>query len=206
MAYPHSKPETIADAAVHAAGLLLAIPASMWLIHFAAQTGTHLPAVYVYTGCIIFSFIASAAYNLTPADSLRTALNKIDHAAIYFKIAGTYVPLVSVIGSAYAYGILGLVWGLALIGAIAKLWSWKKRGRGSLMLYLGMGWLSLLLVWPMWIHLPKAALALILAGGIIYSGGAIIYSKKDVRYHTAIWHVFVLVATVSFFIAIALSI
>ena len=205
MTYPHSKLETIADGTVHAAGLFLAIPASVFLVKYAAQTGTHLAAVSVYVACMIFSFAASAAYNMTPYDKLRAALNRVDHAAIYFKIAGTYAPLVSVIGSAYAYGILGLVWGLAIFGAIAKLWFWQKKGRGSLILYLLMGWLCLLLIWPMWTHLPRTALSFIVAGGIIYTGGAVIYSKKDMKYHTAIWHFLVLLASACFFIAIALS-
>ena len=205
MIYPDSKAETIADGFVHIAGLLLTVPASIWLVQYAAQTGAHLVSILVYVGCIIISFLASAIYNLTLVDHLRPHLNKVDHAAIYFKIAGTYAPLVSVIGSNYADVILGLVWILAVIGAIAKLCFWHKKGRGSLALYLLMGWLSLLLIWPMWQHLPKAAFTLICAGGIIYSAGAIIYSNKELKYHTAIWHVFVLVASACFFIGIALS-
>ncbi len=206
MTYPHSKPETIADGLVHAAGLLLAIPASILLVRYGVQVGAELASIYLYVGCMIFSFIASAAYNLTPLDHLRPFLNRVDHAAIYFKIAGTYGPLVSVIDSKYAYGVLGLVWILAIFGAVSKLWFWRKKGRGSLALYLLMGWLSVLLIWPMWQHLPATALALILAGGVIYSAGAVVYSKKDMRFHTAIWHAFVLVASACFFAAITLSI
>lgn len=110
-----------------------------------------------------------------------------------------------VIGSGFAYGILGVVWALAVIGAVAKLWFWRTDARGSLALYLGMGWLSVLLIYPMWHNLPGAALALVAAGGLTYSAGTLIYAHPGMRYQNAIWHAFVLIATACFFAAIALS-
>lgn len=205
MTYPYSKSETIADGFVHVVGLLLAVPASVLLLQYSAEVGANLTSVYLYVTCMVFSFVASAAYNLTPVERLRPRFNKIDHAAIYFKIAGTYAPFVSVIDSRYAYGILGLVWLLAIFGAVAKIWFWHRKGRGSLALYLLMGWLSALLIWPMWEHLPATALALMVAGGGIYSAGTLIYSNKSMKYHNAIWHLFVLIASICFFIAITLS-
>ena len=121
MAYPYSKAETLADGAVHLAGLLLAVPASAILLIQAGQSGAALAPTGLYAGCMVFAFMASAIYHLTPHDGLRPVLNRIDHAAIYFKIAGTYTPLVMAIGSGFAYGILGIVWALAAIGAMAKL-------------------------------------------------------------------------------------
>ena len=205
MAYPYSKAETLADGAVHVAGLLLAVPASAILLIQAAQNGATLAPTGLYAACMIFAFMASAIYHLSPIDQLRPLLNKIDHAAIYLKIAGTYTPLVMVIGSGFAYGILGIVWALAAIGAVAKLWFWGTDGRGSLALYLLMGWLSVLLIWPMWVTLPGMALALIVAGGLTYSLGTFVYGHKGMRFQNAIWHGFVLVASACFFAAILLS-
>tara|TARA_R110002049_G_scaffold23781_4_gene84542 strand:- start:41541 stop:42161 length:621 start_codon:yes stop_codon:yes gene_type:complete len=206
MAYPTSTAETLADGTVHITGLLFAIPASVMLIMHAAGQEAALTATAIYASSILLSFTASAIYHLLPFDRSRALLGRIDHAAIYFKIAGTYTPLVMVIGSGFAYGILGVIWALAGIGAVAKLWFWRTDGRGSLALYLGMGWLSVLLIYPMWHKLPGVALALVAAGGLTYSLGTFVYAHPGMRYQNAIWHVFVLVATVCFFAAIAISV
>lgn len=205
MAYPYSRAETVADGAVHVAGLTLAIPASALLLMQAEASPETTSAAALYVGFLIFSLGASALYHLSPIDRTRPLFHRIDHAAIYFKIAGTYTPLVAVIGSGFAYGILGIVWTLAAIGAVAKLWFWEANGRGSLALYLGMGWLSVLLIWPMWVHLPGPALALVAGGGLIYTAGTLVYAREEMRYQNAIWHGFVLIASICFFAAIALS-
>ena len=109
MAYPTSISETLADGTVHLLSLGFAIPASIFLMmHAAGQEGT-LTATVIYAVCILASFTASAVYHLLPFDRSRAFLGRVDHAAIYFKIAGTYTPLVMVIGSGFAYGILGVV-------------------------------------------------------------------------------------------------
>jgi hemolysin III len=206
MPYPTSPAETLADGTIHVAGLIFAVPASIWLLSQAAISGAPLTATAIYAGCMVFAFLASAVYHLLPFEQTRAVLGRIDHAAIYFKIAGTYTPLVMLIGSGFAYGILGLVWVLAVLGAVAKLFFWRTDARGSLALYLGMGWLSVLLIWPMWHSLPSMAVALIGIGGLIYSTGTIIYKRDGMRYQNAVWHVFVLVASICFFAAISLSI
>ncbi len=205
MTYPTSTAETLADGTVHVAGLAFAIPASVLLIAHAAGQNDGLTAAAIYAGCILLSFTASAIYHLLPFDRTRPLLGRIDHAAIYLKIAGTYTPLVMVIGTGFAYGILGVVWVLALVGAVAKLWFWRNDARGSLALYLGMGWLSVLLIWPMWVQLPGAALTLVATGGLTYTAGALIFAHPGMRFQNAIWHIFVLIASVCFFAAIAIS-
>lgn len=206
MPYPTSAPETIADGAAHFAGLAFAIPASVILLMQASNAGAPMTPSAIYAGCMVFAFAASALYHLLPFEQTRALLGRIDHASIYFKIAGTYTPLAMIIGSSFAYGILGFVWVLAIIGAIAKLFFWRTDARGSLALYLGMGWLSVLLIKPMLTTLPGMAVALVGIGGLIYSVGTIIYKRDGMRYQNAIWHVFVLVASICFFYAISLSV
>jgi len=200
MTYPYSARETVADAVVHVVGLVFAVPASIILLDRATPT-TELPtAIYVTT--LIFSLAASALYHLSPNVRSRNLLGRIDHAAIYFKIAGTYTPLVAVIGTPFAYVVEGLVWLLAIAGAAAKLGGWGLQARGSLALYLGMGWLSVLLIIPMWQHLLPSALGLVAIGGITYSLGTIIYSREGMPYQNAVWHAIVLLASACFFGAI----
>lgn len=206
MAYPYSKYETLADGAVHAAGLLLAIPACTSLIGYAAEKSqAALTATALYTACLILAFGASALYHMCPLDRIRPILHRIDHAAIYLKIAGSYTPIVVVIGSSFAHGILGLVWALAVLGALAKLSFWRTDAKGSLALYLMMGWLSALLIWPMWQQLNGTVVTLVVIGGLTYSAGTRIYAHPGMPYQNAIWHGFVLVASTCLFGAITLS-
>ena len=205
MAYPHPAPDTLADGTIHVLGLGFAIPATILLTTDVAGQGGALTPILIYAACFVLSLLASAIYHLVPFDRPRALLGRIDHAAIYFKIAGTYTPLVVLIGTGFAYGILAVVWALAIIGAIAKLSFWSTESRASLYLYLGMGWLSVLLVWPMWQSLPPMALTLIGAGGLIYSLGTVIFAHPGMRFQNAIWHSFVLTASICFFAAISIS-
>ncbi len=206
MAYPTSTSETFADGVVHIAGLALAIPASALLLSNINVPPTVWTATALYVCTLIFALAASALYHLLPFDRSRATLGRIDHASIYFKIAGSYTPVAILIGSGFAYGILALVWTLALAGALAKLWFWRLDAKGSLALYLGMGWLSVLLVWPMWQTLPGLALVLIIGGGVIYSLGTLIYAHPGMRFQNAVWHMCVLIASASLFGAIAVSV
>ncbi|MEH6674332.1 MAG: hemolysin III family protein [Sulfitobacter sp.] len=205
MAYPHPTADTLADGTIHVLGLGFAIPATILLTTDVAGQGGALTPTLVYAACFVMSLLASAIYHLVPFDRPRALLGRIDHAAIYFKIAGTYTPLVMLIGTGFAYGILAVVWALAIIGAIAKLSFWSTESKASLYLYLGMGWLSVLLVWPMWQSLPPMALTLIGAGGLIYSLGTVIFAHPGMRFQNAIWHSFVLTASICFFAAISIS-
>lgn len=208
MAYPYSREETIADGTVHALALgasIIAVVALLMQTAPAAQAGTTM-AVILYAAMMLLSFGASAAYHLLPWDRTRPLLHRIDHAAIYLKIAGTYTPLVVLIGSAFGYVVLALVWLVALAGAVAKLSIWATDARGSLALYLALGWASVLLIWPMWQALPGTAIALICAGGALYTVGTVVFAAKAMRYQNAIWHAFVLGASACFYGAIAVGV
>lgn len=206
MPYPHSPSETIADGVVHATGLALALPAVAFLLLPWNASGPVAVAIAIYAVTLIASLTASAVYHMSPVTRTREALGRIDHAMIYFKIGGTYAPLVAVIGTGLAYSVALIVWILAIGGAVAKLRGWQAQARGSLALYLAMGWLSVLLFYGMWHHLPRAAVWLIVAGGSIYSLGTIIFAQSAMRYQNAIWHMFVLLASICFFCAINLSV
>ncbi len=204
--YPvFSRPERIADGVVHTVGVALAVAGAVVLLTLAAlqahDAGT-ITALGIYAATLIATFAASACYHLIPWPAGRATLRRIDHAAIYLKIAGTYTPLVVFIGSGFAYTILGVVWALAAAGMVAKLFFWRTPGRLGAWLYLGMGWLSVALVWSLFPLLPVGASILIAAGGLLYSSGVIFFSWKNLPFQTAIWHGFVLIASGCFFAAI----
>ncbi len=207
--YPaYARSERIADGVIHALGVTFAIVGAILLIVFAAlgaQAG-EIAAVVIYGGALMATFLASAFYHMTPWETLRPTLRRIDHAAIYLKIAGTYTPLVVLIGSAFGYVVLAVVWALALGGAA---WRLIKRGKTGVIgpaIYLFMGWLSVLLVWPMIQSLPVSVLVLVLIGGLLYSAGVIFHVWETLRFSNAIWHGFVLAASACFFAAITVGV
>ena len=211
--YPtYPRAARIADGTIHLLGVVLAIFGATGLISAAAIWagqghfgGGTVIAVAIYGAALIATFTASACYHLTPWERLRPTLRRIDHAAIYLKIAGTYTPLVVIIGSGFSYVVLGIVWALAVVGAVAKLFFWAAPGRLAQGLYLGLGWLSLALIWSLAQSLPLSATALIIAGGLLYSAGVIFFNWESFRFSTAIWHGFVLVASGCFFAAITMG-
>ena len=207
MPYAYPMREVIADGTVHVLGLVAAVIAAILLIVHLGEfgSGPTFAGVSIYAGFLLFALVASAAYHLLPWERSRPLLHKIDHAAIYLKIAGTYTPLVVMVGSAFSYVVLGAGWLIALIGAWARLRFWSPSTGRSLPLYLGLGWASLLLVYPMALVLPLWSMILIGVGGLLYTVGAVLYTFKRLRFENAIWHSFVLTASACFFSAIALA-
>ncbi|MFQ1702068.1 hemolysin III family protein [Loktanella agnita] len=206
--YPdYSVPERIADGIMHAIGVIGAITGAIILMVWAGGLTSpgQMAGVAIYGATLIATFVASAMYHMTPWEAARPILRRFDHAAIYLKIAGTYTPLVVMIGSAFAYTILGVVWGLAVIGMVLKLFFWRTPGQFGPALYLIMGWLSVALIWSLWPIVPRAAMILMGAGGLLYTTGVIFYAAEKMRFSNAIWHGFVVAASACFFAAIALG-
>lgn len=205
--YPaYSRPERWADATMHVLGLGFALIGAVMLVIWSAPFGAASTlASVIYGVALIACFGASAFYHFTPWERLRPGLRRVDHAFIYLKIAGTYTPIVMFIGSWFAYAILGLVWALAVIGMVLKLMFWQVPGRFGPALYLAMGWISVVLIWPLAQSVPGTALALFAAGGLTYSLGVVFYAAENWRFSMAIWHGFVLAASVCFFVAIVIG-
>jgi hemolysin III len=206
--YPtYAKSERIADGTMHAIGVLGALTGAIVLVFWSAGTasGAQIVAIAVYGATLIATFAASAFYHFTPWEQIRPLLRRFDHAAIYLKIAGTYTPLVVMIGSGFAYAVLAIVWTLATIGVVLKMFFWQTPGRFGPALYLIMGWLSLALIWSLWPIVPVSALVLMAVGGLLYTAGVPFYASETMKYSIAIWHGFVVAASACFFAAIAIS-
>lgn len=206
--YPdYAREERIADGVIHALGVTAALAGAISLIIWAAVSlgGGGVAAISIYAAALMATFIASACYHMSPRKAWQPMLRRIDHAAIYLKIAGTFTPLVVLVGSALGYGILALVWALAAFGMVRKLFYWQTPGRWGPVLPLVMGWMGLILVWAAWPMLPGGSVALIIAGGLTYSIGVIFFIWEDLKYAMAIWHAHVFAASGFFFVAIALT-
>ncbi|SLN72468.1 PAQR family membrane homeostasis protein TrhA [Roseisalinus antarcticus] len=200
-----SRAERIADGVMHAMGTSLAIIGAVMLIVLVAgqQSGVTVASVSVYGAALIVSFVASACYHMAPWEVARPTLLRIDHAAIFLKIAGTYTPLVALIGTAFGWIVLGVVWTVAVLGAGMRLFLARGPSRFTTAIYLVLGWFSLALIWPLAQKLPVGGTTLIFVGGLLYTAGTVFHNWERLRFQNAIWHAFVLAASTCFFGAIA---
>ena len=206
MSYPdYTKPERVADGVVHVIGVTLAVVGVITLFALMShQMGWSLfLATAIYAAALILMLTASAAYHMAAHTSARPILRRIDHAAIYLKIAGTFTPLSVFLGTAFGYVVLGLVWLLALVGAATKLLSARGRMTTGWWPQVALGWIGVTLIVPLWGLLPAQSLWLILTGGLIYTAAVIFYCWESLRFANAIWHAFVLLATGCLFLGIS---
>ena len=201
----YSRAERLSDAAVHLVALVAAVAAVPVLITLAALwlgNASAIAATSIYGATLIAMIACSALYNGFPGASLNWLFQRMDHAAIYFKIAGTYTPFTLLSGQG-GWLLTGL-WGAALAGTGLRVfgdgrWKWI-----AFALYLGMGWAGVALGWPIFAALSAPVLALMLTGGILYTVGTIFLLWERLPFHNTIWHVFVMSATAAFFVAVTI--
>jgi len=205
-AYPiYSRAERLADGAVHVAGFIMALVGvsvlfAMWALR---MDGVTLASTIVYSAALLLMLGASAAYHLYAYTPARPFLRRLDHAAIYVKIAGTFTPLSVFLGTAFGYVVLGIVWILAIFGAASKIMTKPGQMTTGWLPYVALGWIGVALFVPLMAVLPISRLALMLAGGLTYTAGVIFYAWEGLRFSNAIWHAFVAAASACFFMGIA---
>lgn len=189
----------------HALALLLSIVGLLALISRALLHGdtAHLVGFSTFALSLIALFTASTAYHSTRAPVLRVRLRTVDHAAIYILIAGTYTPfaLVTLQGS-IGWILFAVIWTLALSGIALKLFFTGRFELSSTLMYVAMGWLIVFFIKPLIASFPPAGLAWLLAGGIAYTVGAVLYSMPRVPYNHAVFHIFVVAGGMCHFIAV----
>lgn len=196
--------EELINAYSHGLGAILAFIAVIFLI----VKGYGLPlgqwiSLWVYGLSLVLLLSSSMLYHFAQDELKRYWYKKLDHTAIYYLIAGTYTPFLSIaIPTAKAHHLLIALWVIALIGTLFKLVFIHRFQRVSLAAYLMMGWLAVLVMDDMQRYLSKDAIQLLIAGGLAYTVGTLFYALKKVRYSHAIWHVFVLLGAGLHFLAI----
>ena len=191
---PLTLAELVADGIVHAVGLLTAIAAGSVLLVFAAlrTAPDHLPELCLYVGSLIAVLSVSLAFNLWPVSPIKRWLARLDQAAIFLFIAGTYTPFLAALGETpVAEMMMTLVWGAALIGIALKLVVPERFGRLAIPLYLGIGWSGVLVFQTLVATLPPTTLWLIVAGGVAYSGGIVFHLWDRLKFQNVLWHAFV---------------
>lgn len=189
----------------HFLGFLLSLAALPLLIVKASTQGTawHIVSFSIFGASMVILYAASTLYHYAKRPELRKKLRIFDHAAIYLLIAGTYTPFTLVtLNGTLGWVLFGVTWGLALAGVILKIFFTGKYDLLSTIMYVAMGWLVIFAFKPMIDSLNTVSLWYLLAGGIAYTIGAILYSMSRLSYNHAIFHVFVLAGTTCHFFAV----
>ena len=194
----------------HWAGALLGLIGLVALLIVGWSTPAKIISLAIYGVSLIAMFSASATYHMVQAkEKVLLILRKIDHSAIYLLIAGTYTPFcVNAFEGFWKWGMLSIIWSLAVIGIIVKVFyirapRWLNAG-----IYLIMGWLCIAAVGQMLAALPLWVTLWLIAGGVIYSVGAVVYITKIFNFKPGVfgfhemWHIFVMLAAAAHFVAV----
>ena len=201
----YDRAELIADGIVHGVGVFSALIAVTVLIVLAAvfASAYAIVSVSVYAAGLLAMLGFSAAYNLWPVSRRKWLLRRFDHSAIYVLIAATYTPIFAQLQDrVFAMSLLAGVWGVAAIGIVIKLVFPGRFDRLSVGLYLAMGWSGIIAYDAGLSALPKVALWLIFAGGLLYSFGIVFHAWQRLRFQNVIWHCFVLLGAACHYTAV----
>lgn len=201
--------EEIAHSVTHGIGALLGVAALITLVWYALIDGTvwHLVSGVVYGSSLILLYLASTFYHALTNKKAKHVFQLMDHAAIFILIAGTYTPFLLVnLRGPWGWSLLVVIWGIALGGVFLETMKKERIKWLSLTLYLGLGWMALVAIKPMLELVNSTALLLLLAGGLSYSFGVIFYVRKQMLYHHAVWHVFVLLGSICHFFAVLIGV
>lgn len=193
----------------HWGGALLALAGLIALLIVGWGTPAKVISLIIYGVSLIFLFSASATYHMVRVkDKALEIFRKVDHAAIYCLIAGTYTPFcVNVFTGFWQWGLLAVVWSLALIGIVVKIFIIRAPRWVNAGIYLLMGWLCVAAIGQMAV-LPTWVLAWMIVGGVTYTLGAIVYMTRIFNFVPGVfgfhevWHIFVLLAAAAHFVAV----
>jgi hemolysin III len=203
-----SRGEEIANSISHGVGLVAALAATPFLIAHAVRLGDagFIVGASVFAATMVLLYLASTLYHALPWGKAKRAFQVIEHAAIFLLIAGTYTPFtLGVLRGAWGWTLFGLVWGLAAVGVLLAVVGGGRYRARSLLLYLGMGWLIVVAIRPLWLRMPLLGLLWLVAGGLAYTVGVAFFAAKRLRYGHFVWHLFVLAGTACHFIAVLFS-
>lgn len=214
-AYParYTFSEELANSITHGIGALLSIAGLGVLCAFAALRGDawHMVSACIYSATLILCFGSSTLYHAISHARAKAVLRTVDHSAIFLLIAGTYTPFTLVtlreantgFGS-WGWWIFGIIWGLALAGLVIQFTPLKKLRALSVTLSALMGWVVIAAIKPLMDSLEPGGLWLLVLGGLCYTGGIAFYLWRSLRFHHAIWHLFVLAGGMLHFFAVLL--
>ena len=191
---PYSAREILFDAIVHSLGIVVAAAAGGTLLILAAlkTAPAEVPAIAIYVGSLMVLFAVSFAFNMASVAPLKKFLARLDQAAIFLLIAGTYTPILALLADTPTGDTMrAFVWGASIIGIGLKLFVPQHFGRLALVLYAGIGWSGIAVFQALAEALPPSTLWLLLAGGVAYTSGIVFHLWERLHFHNVLWHCFV---------------
>ncbi|HEY4068947.1 MAG TPA: hemolysin III family protein [Burkholderiaceae bacterium] len=198
--------EELANSLSHGVGFLLAIASLPLLLVFSAPatSAINIVAICIFSATMMLLYGVSTLYHALPAGRAKAWLNRCDHAAIYLFIAGSYTPFVlGVLRGGWGWSLFGVVWAMAVLGFTAKMFNRLRHPLWSTGLYIVMGWVAVVAAAPLIARVPGAGLALLVAGGLSYTAGAVVFLfDSKVRFAHFVWHLFVLGGSACHFFAV----
>jgi hemolysin III len=200
-----SKREEIANAIIHGIGALLSVAALVLLIVSSVTQGTvwHIVSFTLFGASMVLLYVSSTLVHGFPTGRVKDFFEIMDHSSIYFFIAGTYTPfLFLAVKGTLGWTLFGIVWGLAIAGTVFKSYFVKRFLHTSTLLYVVMGWLIVFAWGPLQQNVTHQGIILLVVGGVLYTFEAIFYVWRGFTYHHAVWHIFVLAASVLHFFAV----
>ncbi len=189
----------------HAFGFVLSVVAFVLLVQHAMLHGNflHILSFSVFGISLIILYAASTIYHSAKNETLRTQLRIVDHATIYILIAGTYTPFTLItLSGVTGWTIFSVSWGMAFIGITLKIFFTGKYDLISTLMYVFMGWIIVFALEPLVDNLSSDGLFWLVAGGVAYTAGAVLYSIKKIKFNHAIFHLFVLVGSFCHFVSV----
>jgi len=194
------------NAITHLIGFLLSIAALVILVVFASLQGDvwKIVSFSIYGATLTVLYGISSMYH-SIAGRRKKLMQRLDHLSIYLLIAGSYTPftLVSMRGG-WGWSIFGIVWGLAIFGIAQEFFTKSEKRILSLVIYIIMGWIIVIAIKPLVASLPVGGLFWLIAGGLFYTGGVYFYMNDErVRHFHGIWHIFVMLGSISHFFTMA---
>jgi hemolysin III len=191
----------------HLAGTFLAAGGAAALVRIAASSGdaARIVGVSVYGAALVLLYLVSTIYHSIRGRA-KDVFRKLDHAAIYLMIAGSYTPFTLVtLGGAWGWALFGIIWGLAAVGIVQELWIARGARVLSLAIYVLMGWLAVVALVPLFRALSWDGMAWLVGGGLLYTVGIVFYAYDERFPHWhGIWHLFVMAGSAAHFTAVLL--
>ncbi len=194
----------------HWAGAVLALAGLIALLIVGWGTPIKVVSLIIYGASLIFLFSASATYHMVRVkDKALEIFRKIDHSAIFCLIAGTYTPFcLNAFTGFWKWGMLTIIWSLAIIGIVIKIFIIRSPRWLNAVIYVAMGWLCVGASGQLLAALPAWVLVWLIIGGVTYTLGAVVYSTKMFNFIPGVfgfhevWHIFVLLAAAAHFVAV----
>ncbi len=201
----YTLPEEILNSITHGLGIILSIISFILFIKNSNGNNIKLTCNIIYSSTLLILYSVSTIYHGLKINLSKKIFRILDHCSIFLLIAGTYTPIaITSIGGIFGITIISVIWTTALLGIILNSIDLKKFSKFSMICYISMGWTALIAIKPILNNFSKNQVWMLFIGGVMYTIGAVIYSKgKKIKYMHSIWHLFVLAGSIFHFLLVS---